>query len=103
MNVDAGTVLAEAFVKQVGTAPAAGTSTFALVFTGTGNFDMGAFPDGAAIPTDWTLVQVSGTMSVAGQGILAVQASNGLDVVVDDISVRVVDDNDAWFDASLLQ
>ncbi|MGI6456893.1 MAG: hypothetical protein ACOX5R_14910 [bacterium] len=103
VNVDAGTVLAEAFVKQVGTAPAAGTSTFALVFTGTGNFDMGAFPDGAAIPTDWTLVQVSGTMSVAGQGILAVQASNGLDVVVDDISVRVVDDNDAWFDASLLQ
>jgi hypothetical protein len=101
--VEEGTVLAEAYVKRLGTAPAAGASTFALVFTGTGNFDMGAFPDGASIPAEWTVVQISGTMSVAGSGVLAAQASNGLDIAVDDVSVRTIDDNEAWFDASLLQ
>jgi hypothetical protein len=97
-----GTVVAESHVKRVGDAAAG--SVFAMVLLDGVNFDSGAFPGGPDLPTDhFATVQTSGTVngSIAG-GFFVLQTAAGLDAVVDDVSLRIVDDSDAWFDASAL-
>jgi hypothetical protein len=100
INASEGTVVAESHVKKV----SGDAGTYAMVLLNGSTFDCGAFPGGADIPSDnWAAVQTSGTASGGLQGgIFVAQSSGGLSVLVDDVSVRVVNDSDAWFDASLL-
>ena len=61
-----------------------------------------SFVDGAAVPTaSWAKVCAVATLGAPGTNFLLVQAA-GLDALVDDVCVRVVDDKAEYFDAGLL-
>jgi hypothetical protein len=98
--VGQGEAVAECYVKRTGAA--SDGDFFAIVYTDGGANSFASFNPASAIPQDsWMLAQASGTLSAAANGFLVVQAA-GFDAVVDDVQVRVADDNDAWFDAELL-
>jgi hypothetical protein len=98
--LEAGHAVAECHVKRVGNGDAA--SRFVITYVDGGPNAFASFVAGNEIDANsWELVQTSGTLSAASNGFLAVQAA-GVDVLVDDVQIRVIDDNDAWFDADLL-
>jgi hypothetical protein len=95
--VPAGTVVAECYAKALGAVDAGGF--FALALTDGAAMDAEAFV--GAIGTSWTKVIAVGTPAAAGSAFLVVQAA-GLDALVDDICVRVVDEPAGAADLSLL-
>lgn len=90
----AGTAVAECYAKA-----AAGTGTFALVLTDGAGLSSETFV--TALGASWTKVIAVGTPSVATTGILVVQAA-GLDALVDDVCIRVVEDDASFADLALL-
>jgi len=100
VNLVKGTNVAECWVQRVGE-PDAGAA-FVLVMTDGAATTAQSFVDGAAVPTNsWAKVCAVATLGQPGTNFLLVQAA-GLDANVDDLSVRIVDDKDAYFDAGLL-
>jgi hypothetical protein len=95
-----GTTVGEAYIRRVGTAAA--DSNFILIITDGAANNFASFTPGAAIPDNsWWLAQCSSTLSTATNGFFVMQARD-VDVLVDDVSVRVIDEEDALFDAGLL-
>jgi hypothetical protein len=96
-----GTAVAEAWIQRVGAADAG--SNFTLNVTDGGANSFQANTPGNSIPdTGWWKTQASGTLSAAApQVFLTVQAA-GVNVNVDDVSIRVITDKDNHFDATLL-
>ena len=95
-----GTNVAECWVQRVGDADAG--AAFVLVLTDGAATTAQSFVDGAAVPTaSWAKVCAVATLGAPGTNFLLVQAA-GLDALVDDVCVRVVDDKAEYFDAGLL-
>lgn len=95
-----GTNVAECWVQRVGDADAG--AAFVLVLTDGVATTAQSFVDGAAVPTaSWAKVCAVATLGAPGTNYLLVQAA-GLDALVDDVSVRIVDDKAEYFDAGLL-
>lgn len=100
VSVGAGTVVGECFVQRSGAAEAG--SAFAFVITDGVTNNLSTFVPGAAVPENgWLKVICAGTQSTDLNGLLVVQCA-GFNGAVDDISVRVIADQDAYFDATLL-
>jgi hypothetical protein len=100
VSVGQGTMEAEAYVKRMGDADAG--STFVVHVTDGANQFQSTVP-GATVPTDsWHKVSVSGTVSVANPGLILVVQAAGVNVVVDDVAVRVIDEPAGGFDRNLL-
>jgi len=95
-----GTAVAECYVKRDGDADAG--SAFVLIATD-GVSPFASFVAGASVPTDkWLKVVTSGTLSAAAATeLFAVQAA-GLNAFVDDISLRILEESDRYFDPILL-
>jgi len=95
-----GTASAECYVKRDGDAGA--NSAFVIIATD-GTSPFASFVAGANVPTDkWLKVVASATLGADAPLILfAVQAA-GLNVYVDDISLRIVKESDRFFDPVLL-
>jgi hypothetical protein len=91
--LEAGTAVAECY------ASASGTGTFALVLTDGGALSSETFVGG--LGADASKVIAVGTPSAPTTGILVVQAA-GMDAMVDDVSVRIVDEPAGAADLSLL-
>jgi hypothetical protein len=90
----AGTAVAECYAKKV-----SGEGTFALVLTDGAGMSSETF---SALSDSWSKVIAVCTPSApVAQGILVVQAA-GFDVVVDDVCIRVVEDDDSFADLALL-
>lgn len=99
--LSSGTVVGECYAQRVGDAAAG--SNFIVLITDGGANNFASFMTGASIPADsWKLVQCSATLSAAAPQAFFVMQAQNLDVLVDDVSVRVIDDEDALFDAGLL-
>jgi hypothetical protein len=98
--VSRGTAVAECYVQRVGAAE----GVFVLNVTDGGATSYAAFKPGSSIPTDgWLIVQAAGTIQADGTGVfITAQASGGLTVNVDNLSVRQIDQDDNQFDANLL-
>jgi hypothetical protein len=94
VNLDAGTAVAECYAKA-----AAGEGAFALALTDGAALNSNTF---VALGADWQKVVCVATPSVAGVAYLVAQAAPGLDALVDDICVRIVDDKAEFADLSLL-
>jgi hypothetical protein len=95
-----GTNVAECWVQRVGDADTG--AAFVLVLTDGAATSSQSFVDGAAVPTaSWAKVSAVATLGAAGTNYLLVQAA-GLDALVDDLAVRIVDDKAEYFDAGLL-
>jgi len=95
-----GTNVAECWVQRVGDADSG--AAFVLVLTDGAATSSQSFVDGAAVPTaSWAKVSAVATLGAAGTNYLLVQAA-GLDALVDDLAVRIVDDKAEYFDAGLL-
>ena len=99
-GVPAGVAVAECYVKAVN-GPAG--STFALALTDGGDTEAIAFVPGDALPTDgWARVIASTDLGVADTSQFLVVQMAGGDALVDDVSVRVVNDLAEFADLSLL-
>ncbi len=94
VNLEAGSAVAECYAKA-----AAGESVFALALTNGSTLNSNTF---LTLGADWQKVVCVATPSVATTAYLVVQAAPGLDALVDDICVRVVDDKAEFADLSLL-
>lgn len=88
-----GTAVAECYAKA-----ASGSGTFAIALTDGGALSSVSF---ASLGTSWSKIVSVATPGVAGNAYLVVQAA-GFDALVDDICVRVVKDQGAFADLSLL-
>jgi len=88
-----GTAVAECYAKAV-----SGTGTFAIALTDGGALSSVSF---ATLGTSWSKVVAVATPGAAGSAFLVVQSA-GNDALVDDICVRVVKDQAAFADLSLL-
>ncbi len=98
--IGAGSIVGECYVQRDGDAGAG--SAFALVITDGAINNMTTFVAGDQIATDgWTKVICSGTNNADSANFVGAQFA-GFNGYVDDLSVRVVDDRDSYFDANLL-
>lgn len=100
VTVGVGTVVGQCYVMRTSDAEAG--SAFAFVLTDGVTNNLSTFVPGAAIPTDgWLKVICSGTQSVGMTAFFVAQCA-GFDGVVDDASVRIITDQDSYFDSVLL-
>ncbi|RJP25401.1 MAG: hypothetical protein C4527_17175 [Candidatus Omnitrophota bacterium] len=97
----AGTIVGEAYVKRTGAAAAG--SAFAIVVTDGAINNMSTFVPGASISeSGFTRVICSGTNSAATAVNFFVVQCAGFNGTVDSVAVRVVNEKDSYFDATLL-
>ena len=97
VSVGAGAIALECYAMAVG-----GEGQLALVLTGGGGADVEIFAPAAVLSSDGFGKLTVGTELAADAAAFFVVQAAGADVVVDDISVRIVDDISAFFDNSLL-
>jgi hypothetical protein len=95
VSLQPGSAVAECYAKA-----AAGAGVFALALTDGGALNSNTFV--GALGADWQKVVCVTTPGAAATAYLVVQAAPGLDALVDDICVRVVDDKAEFADLSLL-
>lgn len=95
--VGAGTFYGEAWVKKVSDT---GTGLFYFHVANTDGYEFRSQTAVSALGSDWTKVDVMG-VAAAGTQYVVLQVS-GAAVLVDDLSVRLLDDSDKFFDYALL-
>jgi hypothetical protein len=96
--LNAGTVAAECYVMRSGAADA-GSAFFLVIESGAGTTVVSTMP-GASVPETWTKATAS-SAQMGGTVFLVVQAA-GVNVMVDDVVIRMVDDMDSYADLGLL-
>ena len=96
-TVGAGTFYGEAWAKKVSDT---GTGLFYFHVANTDGYEFRSQTAVSALGSDWTKVDVMG-VAAEGTQYLVLQVS-GAAVLVDDLSVRMLDDSDKFFDYALL-
>lgn len=100
LTLGVGTFVAEAFVKKA--ADAEDTANFLIHLTD-GSMEAQGNLSAAAMSDDWNKVQASGINSNADANVFLVLQGSGATFMVDDVAVRVVDENEGdYVDTNLL-